>query len=1506
MTPARTRSRSVRSVLLVDERIERLQRIEQALSAAGLEVHACARFEQAFYVTDEPTDVLLVASDAAGRAGWSQAHTLRVGGNGRIAALAYGDAEETEDAPTPPRTGPAHAADAARAGFGWLDLAWRDPERLAASLRASVVRAAPLVWVLSAEEYPGDREWADAVRRAGYDLRWMRGGDEADGGGRPWAVVLRDDPWTAGRGRPNEELRELARDSRLVILGREADAERRRAWRELGAAAYVEEPFHVDVLLGQLDPAAERRPGAAATVSRETATGVLWIGLDRGGRIVEWNAAAAEFLAGPGASEVLPLGELNWFDLVCAAAAREQCREQLDALARDPATTSTGEWPVSAHDGEVQWLHWTCRCTTDVDEGQAAFVLVGVSDGLWRRWSRGDFLAAVSGADRCGDTLLLLEQQHGRVLFAGSRALSWWGVGRDELTNTSRWWDRIAASDHAPLRSAIDRARRGRAVRCGFELEVGDGVSRLVQARLFLVRPDERTNAVIAVLLSEIGEEPARPTEREHEAVTIVSLLTAAPVVPFVIDARGHLTLADVDLASELGLIDAQGRELELDVRAELPALTERLQEAFDGRGFGVPLELDGRHVELSLWPRFDADGEVVQVGGVAVDTSDGRRVREALRSLVDVTAPITGRAFFRDLALALTRALGVRMAYLAARRAPDDTALGLVSCWSAGEFVEGSIELDEERPEWTVLEAGTLFLGRREAEARCVGFPFDRGFGAASPDRARPQGWVGVPVRDSVGEVVGVLALVHDRPLESSLVEHGFLDLLAARAGSELERLASERTLERSRTRWRSLVGNMPDRVTTITAQGTVTFSNGFIDEGESLFAACAPEHRAEFEACVREVVRTHASSSLEHRATDRSARTSWLHSRIGALPVESGEDDEVVVISTDISARKDQEERDRFRGRMETLVTEISTRFVDTGSDDLEALVAEAVERIGEASGADRAYLFDLVGESLVLRHAWTREGCAAVPERIAVEPATDGARRTRGLGFLVEAVAQGEEVLASDVDELDGVELGTGARLGLRSLVSVPVTSGDGVRGFLGFDTAYRRLDWDRAVVALLRLMADLFASVSERARVEAERATLEEQLRQVEKLDAIGTLAGGVAHDFNNLLTGIQGQAELLLRVLDDPQSRRAADTIATTARRGAKLTRQLLNFARCDESEATAVEVEAVVREVVDLLERTLGKLVEVRTDFRAEGATVIGDHTLLQQVVLNLAINAKDAMPDGGTLSFGTSRTRIRSDEAHLFPDLEPGEYASVFVADTGEGIDPANLEKIFDPFFTTKAPGKGTGLGLAQVFGIVRKHGGRVDVNSRLGEGTTFQLLLPLASERQAVEAAVEPPSEALRGTGRLLVVDDEAVVRETLVAMATELGYEVDGVERATEALGLLTTPEHGYDAVLVDLRMPELDGVGFLERLRASGERIPAVLCSGGGYERFTARLSELDLAGFLHKPFELVELSKVLDQVVGASRGSGGVEGEGVDGPPAARPSAPPARAPRDHT
>jgi nitrogen-specific signal transduction histidine kinase len=301
--------------------------------------------------------------------------------------------------------------------------------------------------------------------------------------------------------------------------------------------------------------------------------------------------------------------------------------------------------------------------------------------------------------------------------------------------------------------------------------------------------------------------------------------------------------------------------------------------------------------------------------------------------------------------------------------------------------------------------------------------------------------------------------------------------------------------------------------------------------------------------------------------------------------------------------------------------------------------------------------------------------------------------------------------------------------------------------------------------------------------------SERKKLEEQLRKSQKMEAMGLLAGGIAHDFNNLLTGILGYASLLsLKEGVPPEVTKAAGIIQRSAERASQLTAQLLGFAEQGKNLTVPVELGRVIASVTGVLERTQDPLIRIATSLRPEGGCVLGDPSQLDQVVMNLAINACDAMPAGGQLKITTEPVTLDEAFCRERDWMSPGKYLLLSVIDTGVGISPENMERIFDPFFTTKSQGKGTGLGLSMVFGIVKNHGGCVDVQSERGAGTVFRVYLPEGPEGALKEKAAM--DEALpRGRGKILLVDDQDTVREVANDMLEALGYEVitaaDGME-------------------------------------------------------------------------------------------------------------------------
>jgi two-component system, cell cycle sensor histidine kinase and response regulator CckA len=383
-----------------------------------------------------------------------------------------------------------------------------------------------------------------------------------------------------------------------------------------------------------------------------------------------------------------------------------------------------------------------------------------------------------------------------------------------------------------------------------------------------------------------------------------------------------------------------------------------------------------------------------------------------------------------------------------------------------------------------------------------------------------------------------------------------------------------------------------------------------------------------------------------------------------------------------------------------------------------------------------------------------------------------------------------------------------------------------------------------------------------------------AERDEQLRQSQKMEAIGQLAGGIAHDFNNLLTTIIGNSSLLIGQFnaDDP-NRELVTSIKQVADRAAALTRQILAFSRRQVLRPETVSVNAIVAEVEPLLRGSLGEQVELQFLLAADPAMVEIDPGQLQQVVVNLAVNARDAMPEGGRLCIETENSCLGDPYCQAHPEVAPGAYVRLTVSDTGSGMDAETLSHIFEPFFTTKEVGKGTGLGLATVFGVIKQSGGSISVNSEPGRGTAFKIYLPVAASAAAAITAIPSQDRDLRGQETILVVEDEQSVRQLIVRVLSRAGYTVLEAGSAAEAQQILdegTKP----DLVLSDMVLPGgVTGSTFAEALHRERPEVKVIFMSG--YTRET--VADPDRVGewarFIEKPFApsrlLEEIQAALD-------------------------------------
>jgi PAS domain S-box-containing protein len=386
---------------------------------------------------------------------------------------------------------------------------------------------------------------------------------------------------------------------------------------------------------------------------------------------------------------------------------------------------------------------------------------------------------------------------------------------------------------------------------------------------------------------------------------------------------------------------------------------------------------------------------------------------------------------------------------------------------------------------------------------------------------------------------------------------------------------------------------------------------------------------------------------------------------------------------------------------------------------------------------------------------------------------------------------------------------------------------------------------------------------------------ERKKLVAQFMRAQRLESIGNLAGGIAHDLNNVLAPILLSMDLLKQDATDPETLQILETVEATAKHGADLVRQVLSFARGIEGGTLSVDLPALIEDLARIVRDTFPKNITFRTDVPDGLWPLVGDPTQVHQVLMNLAVNARDAMPDGGVITVSAENVTVDAHYAALSGEATPGPYVRLSVDDTGTGMPPGIVDQIFDPFFTTKGVGEGTGLGLSTVSAIVRGHGGLVNVYSEPGKGTTFRIYLPAGGT--PAESDEEAPVEVIRkGSGQLiLVVDDEASVRTITKQTLEAFGYRVLTATDGADAVAIYGQRGHEIDLVLTDVMMPIMDGAALIRVLKRMNPEVRIVAASGLGQNGGVARAADSGVRHFLPKPYTATTLLDVLARVLARS-------------------------------
>ena len=833
----------------------------------------------------------------------------------------------------------------------------------------------------------------------------------------------------------------------------------------------------------------------------------------------------------------------------------------------------------------------------------------------------------------------------------------------------------------------------------------------------------------------------------------------------------------------------------------------------------------------------------------------DRKAKEDSLESMVGLTSEIPSEAFFRNMIRYVCERLNVPHGFIGLLE--DDNRISTLANWREGKDAANFSYNLEGTPCETVI--GNQF--QKYSEGLWEKFPNDTNL--------RTMGikcYMGVPLKDSQGMPLGLIVVLDRSEGEQPLDARAILEVMADRVSSAIERSRSEEALERSETEIRAILSALPDPMIRINDGGDVLevhlpsidyfTDNLFSNECENLRKREAIW--GNLLSYVEDSLRSQEIRTLEFGVA-ASNRVREYEARISPCS-----NDRAIVLFRDISERKNSETVSAMGHSILELIS--------TGanlSQILDCLVQEAEVAVPGMWGS----ILLLDSETHRLTHA----SAPSLPEDYV--NAVDGIEIGPNVGSCGTAAYRREPVFVSDIEKDPLWENFKELALehGLKACWSVPIISSD--HEVLGTFALYYRLPGtpDSFQIELIHQFGHLAALAIEKIRSAEEKARLEEQFRQTQKLESLGILAGGIAHDFNNLLVGILGNAGFALSDLEsDHPVRECIQQIELSAQRASDLTRQLLAYSGRGKFLVGTVNPKTIVEEMSHLLKISIDPNAEMILDFDPQTPSVEADATQLRQVIMNLIINASDALEGKpGKIYVRTGETELRkSDLVGMIPSDQPmrGRYCFLEIKDTGCGMDSKTVSKIFDPFFTTKFTGRG--LGLAAVLGIVRSHRGGLRVKSKPGKGTQFMLYFPSIEviPHEDTSKPLDEIDKKWEGTGTILVVDDEESVRTLAERVLRREGFEVATADNGITAVEMVKASPQKFDLVLLDLTMPRLDGKQTFDKLISVQPNLKVVLTSGYNEEETTERFGGDKVAGFIQKPYRSNELGDYIRMIL----------------------------------
>jgi PAS domain S-box-containing protein len=945
-----------------------------------------------------------------------------------------------------------------------------------------------------------------------------------------------------------------------------------------------------------------------------------------------------------------------------------------------------------------------------------------------------------------------------------------------------------------------------------------------------------------------------------------------------------------------------------------------------------------------AAWRRFEGPGGEEQLSVVMHEITARKKSESALRAISQGLSE-TGEDFHVRLVEHLSDGLGMSGAVLSRIDPNEPGHVHTLGMWFEGEQQENVRFALEGTP------CAQVFKG----EACSFPASVDKIFPNTREIFGRPiEAYVGAPLMDSAGHVIGGLAVVHTRALAEPQLARSMLEVFAQRAATELCREDAETARLESEKRFAALSQSSSDVIVELSKPHGIRYVSpgvlhvlGYTPEealDADLFARVHAEDREPLAAALSRVFEDEEPGHLRFRISHRDGDWRWLDVTYRAYRTE-GAERRAVALCRDITQRTlAEQEREQLVSITQNSSDIILLASLTGGIRFLNAAGHEALG-IDRDDDAQHNTLFDFLSADDAERmrfkimptvhrnQRWTGEvellnlkTGARLPTQATLflihypeaDQAVAIAAICRDLSYSKHAEQQLREseeryrMLAENpydlISELDAdgrfvyvspnfqeiLQYAPEDLLGRDVFQLIPEEDREEIqRIFKGAvrtestfhapfrirhrDGSHRWVDSTARAyrTAQGQVMAVLISrDITEQRRAEDALRQSEDRLRQAQKMEAIGRLAGGIAHDFNNLLTAIIGYCDLLLEELGaEHPGRSDAEEILKAADRAGALTRQLLAFSRRQVLQPKVLDLNALVADLDRMLRRLIGEDIELRASLDGELAPVKADPGQLEQVILNLVVNARDAMPRGGRITIGTANVEIHDSNLDDEAAIPPGSWVTLQVSDTGSGIDESVLQRIFDPFFTTKPPGEGTGLGLSTVIGIVSQSGGHIRVNSEPNKGTTFTISLPRVSE-QLTESEGFTELAQLRGDETILVVEDAGPVRKLVERYLERHGYTVLGASSSIGALRHARRHPGPVHLLLTDVILPRMDGREIAERVEALRPGIPVVYMSGFTDDSLSRHGVLADDVILLEKPFTPSELLTMVRQVLDA--------------------------------